>query len=480
MLAKIYWQGRKKWLFLFFTTFPRMRIIGFLICIVLALPGFAQQAGQYSRADLESRKQQIQAEIDDAQKQLDETKKNKNATMGQLHALENKLAVRQKLINNINDEIENISSTIQTSATEVQILRETLEQYKVRYAQSIRYSYETRSSFGMLAFIFSSSSYNDAMKRMGYLKKFRDYRKQQVEQIRITQAQIEHKIGVLNSQRAQKDELLSSQVQQTQQLKKETEETNQVVQELKGKEKELAENIEKNKKAAKRLDKAISDIIRREIELARKQAEEEAKKKAAEEKAGLATSNRPAGIKVTTLPGNTSATAATNNYTPPARIAAPTSYSLSLTPEVTALSNNFQANKGNLPWPVEKGFIAEPFGRHKHAVAEKVMVENEGLEIQTSENATARAVFDGTVTSVSYIPGMGQLILIKHGEFFTAYSRIENAIVKKGDNVHIKQVLGTVMLNDDNIPMMHFELWKVGANDKAAPVDPALWIAPMR
>jgi septal ring factor EnvC (AmiA/AmiB activator) len=440
---------------------------------MFAFTGFAQQAGQYSRAELESRKQQIQAEIDEAQRQLDETKKNKNATMGQLHALENKLAVRQKLINNINDEIDNISSNIQTSATEVLILRQALEQYKVRYAQSIRYSYETRSSYGMLAFLFSASSFNDAMRRMGYLKKFRDYRKQQVEQIRITQAQIEHKIGVLNSQKAQKDELLNSQVQQTQVLKKETEETNQVVQELKGKEKELVGNIEKNKKAAKRLDKAISDIIRREIELARKKAEEEAKKKAEEERrAGMA--NKPSGIKVT----NMSSTTTTYNL-PPKTAVAP-SYSLSLTQEVTALSNNFQANKGNLPWPVEKGFIAEPFGRHRHAVAEKVMVENEGLEIQTAQNAIARAVFDGTVASVSYIPGMGELIVLKHGEFFTAYSRLENVIVKKGDNVHIKQKLGTVMLNDDNVPMMHFELWKVGTNDKMAPVDPATWIAPMR
>ncbi len=456
-----------------------MRIISFLICVMFAFNGLAQQPGQYSRADLESRKQQIQAEIDDAQRQLDETKKNKNATMGQLHALENKLAVRQKLINNINDEIDNISSNIQTSATEVLILRQALEQYKVRYAQSIRYSYETRSSYGMLAFLFSSSNFNDAIRRMGYLKKFRDYRKQQVEQIRITKAEIEHKIGVLNSQKAQKDELLSSQVQQTQELKKETEETNHVVQELKGKEKELVSNIEKNKKISKRLDKAISDIIRREIELARRQAEEEARKKAAEERrAGMANTpsgNRPSGIKVTTLPGaNTAANV------PAARSSATPSYSLSLTPEVTALSNNFQANKGNLPWPVEKGFIAEPFGRHRHAVAEKVMVENEGLEIQTAQNATARAVFDGTVASVSYIPGMGELIVIKHGAFFTAYSRLENVIVKKGDDVHIKQKLGTVMLNDDNVPMIHFELWKVGANDKMAPVDPATWIAPLR
>jgi murein hydrolase activator len=233
-------------------------------------------------------------------------------------------------------------------------------------------------------------------------------------------------------------------------------------------------NVEKNKKAARQLDKAIGDIIRREIEIARKKAEEEEKKKAAAAAAN-SPGTRSTGIKVTTTTVNVPGTARNNA---PASNAAP-SYALSLTPEVTALSNNFQANRGRLPWPVEKGFISEPFGKHAHAVAEKVMVENEGLEIQTSAGAQVRAIFDGTVTGITYIPGMGQLVIITHGNYFTAYSRISNIAVKKGDQVHMKQVIGTVILNDDGSPVVHFELWKVGANDKASPVDPAGWIAPL-
>jgi len=318
--------------------------------------------------------------------------------------------------------------------------------------------------------------YNDMHKRIGnietLLEKILPLEGQRTEKIRITQAQIEHKIGVLNYQKAQKDELLNSQVQQSEVLKKETDEANQVVQELKGKENELVQNIEKNKKAAKRLERAISEIIAREIEQARKKAEEEARKRAAEEKTAAARTGTVTGAKVTAPSTTVPAPAAPKNAAP--------SYSLSLTPEVSALSSNFQANKGSLPWPVDKGFIAEPFGVHHHAVAEKVVVENQGIEIQTSPGATARAIFDGIVTSVSYIPGMGQLVIILHGEFFTAYSRLENVGVKKGEKVHIKQQLGNVMLNDDNVPMMHFELWRVGSNNKASPVDPANWIAPMR
>lgn len=444
-----------------------MRIVTLLICVALAFPVFAQQ--QYSRAELEARRKEILEAIKETQQQLDATKKDKRASMGQLRALQNKLAERQRLIGNINDEISDISSNIQTSNSEVARLRNNLEVLKTRYAQSVRYAYEARSSYDMLAFIFSSRDFNDAVRRMRYLRKFRDYRKEQADAIRSTQSQIEHKIGVLNSEKQQKDVLLSTQVQQQQVLEKEKDEKNQVVNELKGREKELVVSIEKNRQAAKRLDRAISEIIRHEIEIARKKAEEEAKRKAALAAANAA-ANKGSNIKVTTT---------TEPNVPSSRTAttAAPSYSLSLTPEVAALSNNFQANKGKLPWPVEKGFISESFGRHAHAIAEKVMVENDGLEIQTAAGATARAIFDGTVNRIFYVPGMGQCVMINHGQFFTVYSRLSNVSVQMGQKVHIKQPIGTVIQNDEGVPTIHFELWKVGSNNVPSPVDPATWIA---
>jgi septal ring factor EnvC (AmiA/AmiB activator) len=454
-----------------------MRIIAIIIFILFSLQLSAQQP---NRADLEKRRQAIMEAIRQTEEQLEATKKNKNASLSQLRALQNKLAERQKLINNINDEIENINTNINHSTQEVSHLRNNLEILKARYAQSVRYAYQTRSSYNMLAFLFSANDFNEALRRLKYLRKYRDYRKEQADQIRITQGQIVRKIGVLNNEKNQKDVLLSTQEQQKMVILKESDETNLVVKELKGKEKELMTEIEKNRKAAKQLDRTIADIIRREIEIARKKAEEEAMRKAEEERkrredaAKMAGPNPyapkpPAGSKVvvTQLPSTT-----------PARVAKETpSYALSLTPEVAALSNSFEMNRGRLPWPVEKGFISEPFGRHQHAVAEKVTVENNGLEIQTSANATARAVFDGEVSAVIYIPGMGQSVLINHGQYFTVYTRLGNVLVKKGDKVHTKQPLGSVILNDDDVPMMHFELWKVGAHNAAGAIDPATWIA---
>jgi murein hydrolase activator len=474
-----------------------MRIVALFIALVtLPLLAMAQQP---SRADLEKRRQNIMEAIQQTQAQLEATKRDKNATMGQLRALQAKLAQRQRLIGNINEEISQINNNIQTASHEVVVLKENLQTLKMRYAQSVRYAYKTRSSYDMLAFLFSSSDFNEALRRVKFLKKYRDYRREQAAKIRGTQEQIENKIGMLNNVKTQKDMLRTAEEQQKLVLQKETSETNEVVRSLKGREKELMADIEKNRRSAKQLDRTISDLIRREIELARKKAEEEARRKAEEERKKAEEEARRAatysgGVTVagggrnTTATGGTKpaaskptvATSAPVNNVPARKPAVPNealSYRLSLTPEVAALSNSFEANRGRLPWPVEKGFIAEGFGRHPHAVAEKVMVENNGLEIQTSANAMARAVFDGTVTAVMYVPGMGQSVLVNHGQYFTVYTRLGNVSVKKGDPVRIKQPLGTVILNDDNVPMIHFELWKVSNNNNSAPVDPATWIA---
>ena len=168
-----------------------VRVHSFLFCLLLSVPVFAQNQTTipYTRAQLEAKQKEIMASIHETEEQLEDIKKDKNATMAQLRALQNKLAQRQSLISNINDELDDIDKTIRSSSKEVGSLKLKLDQLKIRYAQSIRYAYETRSSFDMLAFLFSSADFNDAMRRMKYLKWFREFRKEQVEQIRLTQAQ---------------------------------------------------------------------------------------------------------------------------------------------------------------------------------------------------------------------------------------------------------------------------------------------------
>ncbi|MFM6943940.1 MAG: murein hydrolase activator EnvC family protein [Bacteroidota bacterium] len=417
-----------------------------------------QPAGMPTRAELEKRKQQLMDEIESYKRELANTNKDKNATLAQLRILQEKLNSRKKLIGNINQELGSITNSIATSSHEVSSLQQQLNIQKARYAQSVRYAYANRSSYNMMAFIFSSSDFNDAIRRLKYLKKYRDYREQQAVLIRKTQIKLHEKIDDLNVIKSEKDKLLMAEVQQKRELEAETNETNKVVKDLKGREKELTAQIEKKQRQTRQLNTAISNIIQREIEIARKKAEEEQKKQVAKSNA----TSKP----------NTGGTANVEPYKPKP---VSNSYISNLTPSEAALSDNFEANRGRLPWPVEKGFISESFGTHKHPIAEKVLVENFGVDIKTNANAPARAVFDGVVSSV-FSAGMGQTVMINHGKFFTVYSKLGAVSVKAGDRVKTKQHIGVVG-NIDGETTINFQIWKVGTNNKSARVNPEDWIA---
>jgi len=468
-----------------------MRISATIILLFISCSVFAQPQVT-SRAELEKRRQNILESIRETQEQLEATKKDKKATLSQLRALQAKLDARQRLIGNINDEMSQIDNNIHASATEVTHLQQRLEILKFRYAQSVRYAYKNRNSYNMLAFLFSSNDFNDALRRLKYLHKYRDYRKEQADQIRVTQGVIKEKIGVLNNQKTEKSVLLTAQEQQKLELQKETNQTNQVAQELKGREKELAADIARNQKAAKDMQRAIERIIQREIEIAaRKKAEEDARKKAAEEarlraanaasRPGTTTPAKPGMKAESERPANTGV--ANNNPSRPIPAATHTrsnedlSYKMTLTPEATALANGFEANRGRLPWPVEKGFVSAHFGPHPHPLEPKVIVDNAGVNITTSAGAAARAVYDGTVTSIITIPGAGTVVVISHGTYFTVYGGLASTNVQKNQSVKTKQVIGTIGPNDDGVPVIDFQVWKVSGNNHTSKIDPEGWIA---
>ena len=480
-----------------------MRLVAILVFIVLSINASAQ--GGSSRDELEKRRLSILESIKQTEAELAATRENKQATMSQLSALQAKRNERQRLVGNISAEINAINSNIQLSSSEIAHLKKNLEVLKVRYAQSVRYAYSNRSSYNMIAFLFSAKDFNDAIRRAKYLKKYNDYRKDQVAQIHVTRGQIEKKITELNSERQQKDVLFKEQDEQKKLLQRETSETNQVVNELKGREKDLTAQIAKNRKATKQLDKTINEMIRREIELARKKAEEEQRKKDEEERKRIAAAasqntvrfgtseaannpnaGKPGTVSTSTTSGSSPSTnantvtskPATNNDAVAANVNQPRTVvrkpavNLSLTPEAAALASNFESNRGRLPWPVEKGFISGRFGRHPHPVETKVMIDNYGVNIRTDDNAIARAVFDGTVANVFYISGAGWNILVTHGNYFTVYSGLQSTKVKKGDNVHTKQAIGVVGANDEGDNVINFQVWK-----GASKMDPEGWIA---
>ncbi len=490
--------------------------------------GYFVTAQQPTKADLEKRRSSLLKEIELTQKQLEETKQNKNATLSDLKALQSKLATRQQLINTINSEITDLEQNIKASSVDIAALTNKLKAQQKSYAETIRYAYKTREAENFVAFLFSASDFNDALRRLQYLKKYNDLRKIEGERIVKTQASLNNKIQVLSNQKSAKNNLLSEEQSQTSALLAEKAETDKLINQLKGMEKELTARIKKDKATSIKLESSIKEMIRKEIALAKKKAEEEAarkraleqaaiakqkaeeeaKRKLAEEKAnagsqnvGLRTGSSMRGEQASgnaaAASTNTSTTTNTNSQTndaktlasnakapatpankpipvKPATTEASTSYKMSLTPDVQTISNNFVANQGRLPWPLEKGYISSQYGKQAHPVYATVTIDNLGIDITTTAGAPVRSVFEGTVTKISNIEGY--IVMISHGEYFTIYSGLASVSVKQGDKVGIKQTLGTIGKNEDGVSVLNFQVWKVTDNNFST-VNPAGWIA---
>jgi murein hydrolase activator len=393
-----------------------------LLLFITCLTGFAQSTED--KAKMERERQAIQQEIKEIQSVYSKVKGQKKESIGQLNLLQRKLALQDKYINNINKEIKIVSDEIYLSILEVNRLQRQLDTLKSQYAKSVVYAYKNKSTYDYLNFIFSSNSFNDALKRISYLKSYRSYRQQQVANILQTQKEIEDRKQQLLSKKTQKSSALKNQTQQLQVLEDQKKEKDVVVSKLKSQEKDLAKQIATRKKRDQQLKSAIAAVVRREIEAARKEAEA-----------------RAAKAKAAANPTTSVATTGTTKTS----TAKPKSY-LDLNAADVKLNAEFASNKGRLPWPVDNGFVSIPFGSSKVG---GLSMDNPGITISTpSSGGTVKAVFDGEVSSVSNL-GDGMMVMVRHGKYFSVYSNLASASVSKGSQVRTGQALGRAGTADD-------------------------------
>lgn len=416
----------------------------FILLLFVALDGLAQ-----SREDLERKRKEIQQEIASLQEAQTAISKDKKASFSQLKLIERKLRSRYAVINNLNDEMDLIDNTIFSNNREIYRLQKQLDTLKQQYAKTIEYSYKNRSSYDMLNFIFTATSFNDAVKRATYLKSYRKYRDEQVVNINRTQKELAQRIEMLSANKQEKGKVLEEQNKQKAILEGEQKEKNQFVSKLKAREKEIEKEVAAKKKVERSLQNSIAAIIKREIEAARRKAEEEARKLAS------STAAKPAE----------KAPAAGPSTTAPVRKA----NILENTPEVTKVSVGFENNRGNLPWPVDKGTITSSFGRQR-IEGTKIDEDNSGITIQTLSGASVKAVFEGVVTTVYDVAG-SQTVTIKHGKYFTTYFNLSTVTVSKGAKVGMGQVIGKAAENFDGDGEILFML-----NEEMRFVNPEIWL----
>jgi septal ring factor EnvC (AmiA/AmiB activator) len=407
----------------------------FFACCLQAQPPQDKTQMEKERADL-------QKEIQEIEKDYKQVKGKAKASLGELSVINRKINVQERYISNISKELRMIDDDLYLSNLEIYRLKNQLDTLKAQYTKSVVYAYKNRSNYDYLNFIFSSTSFNDAMKRISYLKQYRSYRERQVETITETQALIAQRQKQQLAKKENKNVALTNQKSQFGELAKQKNEKAAVVSELKSQEKELNKQLTAKKKRADDLRKAIASAIRREIEAAKIAAKKEADRLAEIEK------SKPVST-VTTKPVTGNPT--TNTPAKPSNTnAAPAKEKNYLTFNATeaALAEKFELNKGKLPWPVDNGFVSIHFGRYT-VDDTKIVGDNPGITISTpSAGQSVKSVFDGDVVAVHNL-GDVQAVIIRHGKFFTSYSTLSSASVSKGTHVTKGQVIGKTGNADD-------------------------------
>lgn len=413
----------------------------FIVCCLLSIVSPAQTNTKLKKEQLQQQMKKLQDEIKTIEAALKSNNAKKEKSMGEILSLQAKIKSRENLIGNINNQIGNLDETIDKTQIEISAQSVEVEKMKTDYARMLRTGYANTTLQNQTAFLLSSTSFYNALHRYNYLLKIAEYRRGQAKAIQVSINELKQKKDNLVDTKEQKENLLVKQTAQKEELESEKKEKDAAVAQLLEKEKKLRKaQVEKNKAAAQ-LNGRIQAIIEDEIRQARKKAEDQARK-------------NPGTTKDVSIKKGTNET-------------------MPLTPAEQALSKDFSNNQGKLPWPVERGHVVSPFGKHEHPLLKNVMIENNGVDIKTEAGADARTVFGGTVVSVFYLPTTQNCVIIKHGEFFTVYSNIETVMVKTNQTISTKQSLGKLHTDkNEDLTRVHLEIWK--GKDK---MDPELWLA---
>jgi len=405
--------------------------------LILFLVFFGTQLFAQTRAELEKRKAQLNKDIEMTNEILNRTSSDKRVTLKQLNVLRAQIRLKQEKINTINSEMRLIDGQINENANQVRSLQSQLEQLKSDYSAMIRFAQKNQGSYSKLMYVFAARDFNQAYKRMKYLQQFGDYRRKQAKYIEDTQATIKNKIAQLSRNKLEKDHLKTDQEKEKSTLGTAQSKQAKAVSSLTSQEKKLKQDLAKKQRDAQNLERAIRQAIAKEIEIARRKAEDEARAAAAKAKAE----------------GKEAPAAKTGSI-------------LNSTPEAAKLSADFVSNRGKLPWPVANGIVTEYFG--KTTIGNGVTKDSQGWTLRTNPGSSIRAIFEGTVQRIIDIGG-ATTIMVKHGEFFTIYKNLGSVNVSVGQKVSTKQTLGTA----DQQAEIEIQIWK--SFDLQ---DPKYWLAP--
>ncbi len=392
---------------------------------------------------LEERKAQIQAQIKENEKLLQNVKTQEKSVLNVIGIKDQKIRLKENLINTTENQTKLLGNDIYKNQIKINELNRELDKLKADYAEMILKSYKSRSEQSRAMFLLSSKNFLQAYKRLQYMKQYSSYRKMQGDEIIAKASELDAYNQKLSNQKEEKHKLIKENETEKLTLEQEKQEQEKLINSIKKDKKKIAGEIKKQQQETKAIEREIDKLIREAIAIANKKA--------------AAASAKANPRKVVT----TAETKATESTT-----------KIVLTAEGKIESDNFKANKGKLPWPVEKGFVSQKFGDQPHPLISSLMVHNSGVEITTDQGANARAVFSGEVTQVQVVSPVKKAVIIKHGDFFTVYQNLGKVYVREGDKVSIKQSIGQIRTSGDTgKTVMKFNILQ-----NTSYINPALWL----
>lgn len=371
--------------------------------IILLLYSFNQYS-QQSRSSLEKERDVNLVKIQEAETILKETERSKNITVGKLNVINKQIRNRQSLISNLRSDIKVQSDEIILIRNLIISLKRDLRILNNEYSDMIYSSYKSRSSLDKLTYIFSSKDYNQMFRRFNYIFQYSKFRKNQIIEINKVYEELEYQENNLSDINKKQKKLLDDELSENNKLQKLKGRQRKIISDLNKKQRNLRKEIAERKVALENLDKLIRDIIRREKEALLKNGDDDI--------------------------------------------------------NLLEITEGFEANIGKFEWPVKSGFISNKFGEHPHPIIKNIKVKNDGIDIQTSKSSQVHAIYDGKVSTVAFIPGMNNVVIINHGEYYTLYAKLKNLKVQKGDIISEKQVIADLVTNNDGITQLQFQIWK--------------------
>lgn len=395
-----------------------------LLTLLFLAAGTLSFAQNSKKERLEERLQEIKREIRQINELLYSDKKKQKSELSAIDDLNYKVSVLKNLIKVTNQQANLLTREINTNQNTISDLRQELTQLKEDYAAMVVKSYKSKSEQSRVMFLLSSTNFQQAYKRLQYIKQYAKYQKQQGEAIKDKTLTLQKINSELVAQKKDKERLVAENRISKKELENDLRRHEVLMKSIRKNLSRYSSQIKSKQREAARIDRQIEKLIRD----------------------AMASSNTKAG-----------------------RSASSTSFAL--TPEARALSANFTSNKGKLPWPVEKGLIKLGYGNKKSPIDKTLTIKSNGVRIATNKGAKARAVFNGTVLGVKRLKGVPPIVIIQHGNYSTVYKNISKAYVKKGDKVTTNQEIGEVFTNSSGQTILSFSIFKDGSTQ-----NPEYWI----